>query len=362
MAGLNKNVISQSKIASDLGYSQSLVSRVLNGQTGGIPDETIKAIWDHARDNGYRPRGINLDLLVSETVATQMVGFVLRSPLRLVSESQIFLHAHQGMHEFLLKKNIRTVYLGAEVELDVEELVKVMERQKLMLGVVLMGEVQPEFMATIGRCRKPVVMISARYPGVCHSVVSNLVQAANLLVEHLRKLGHRRFAWLGSMHGMGRMLRHKEAVVQAVLSAGMEIDLSCQIDMPEADRQNGYTGAAEIFKRSRRRRPTAFICHNAMMARGAVNYLFQHGYTVPKDVSVVAIDMTNVCVEEPPHITSAAAKPEALGACAAQLIIDRFDRTDHRLCEITIPSEIVVRDSSAAAAVATSRKKVRKKF
>src|SRR5579871_4180159 len=98
MSDSRKLAISQTQIARELGYSQSLVSKVLNGQHAFIPDETVKTVWEYARDHGYRPRGINLEMLVSETVATQMVGFVLRSPLRLVTESQIFLHAHQGMH------------------------------------------------------------------------------------------------------------------------------------------------------------------------------------------------------------------------------------------------------------------------
>src|ERR1700761_6681819 len=100
-----KLAISQQQIARELGFSQSLVSKVLNGQHAGLPDDTVKTIWEYARDHGYRPRGINLEMLVAETVATQMVGFVLRSPLRLVPESQIFLHAPQGMQDYMSKPN-----------------------------------------------------------------------------------------------------------------------------------------------------------------------------------------------------------------------------------------------------------------
>jgi DNA-binding LacI/PurR family transcriptional regulator len=34
------------------------------------------------------------------------------------------------------------------------------------------------------------VAVSASYPGFCHSVLSNEVQAVELLVEHLLSLGH----------------------------------------------------------------------------------------------------------------------------------------------------------------------------
>lgn len=349
MAGPRSARVSQSQIAAALGYSQSLVSRVLNGQHGEIPDETISTIWNYAREQGYRPRGINLDLLVAETIAARMVGVVLRSPLRLVNESHIFLHAHQGMHEYLLKQNVRTVYLGGEDELDAAELVNGVERQKLVQGLALMGEVQPGFIQSLSSCRKPVVMVSARYPGLCHSVGSNLPQAGSLLVDHLFALGHRRFGWIGSVHGLGRMLRHKEAVVQALAARGLSLPESCQVDRPEADRQNGHLAVNELLARNRRRPPTALVCHNAMMARGAVNCLFQRGLAVPRDVSVVAIDMTRVCVEETPFITSAAAKPEALGERAARLILERAGTGDRSVCEIMLPSELQVRETSGRA-------------
>jgi LacI family transcriptional regulator len=192
-------------------------------------------------------------------------------------------------------------------------------------------------------------MVSARYKGLCHCVVSNLQQAGKLLVDHLHGMGHRRFGWIGSLHGIGRMLGHKEAVIEALEARGLELENGCQWDMPEANRQNGHVAVAKMMRRTPINRPTAIICHNAMIARGAVNHLFQVGLKVPRDVSVAAIDMTQVCVEEPPHITSAAAPPEALGARAAQLIIERRDGRDRSLCEVILPSELAVRETTAAA-------------
>ena len=49
-----------------------------------------------------------------------------------------------------------------------------------------------------------IVAVSARYPGLCHSVLGNEPQALESLVEHLHSHGHRRFAWLGGNVGLGR--------------------------------------------------------------------------------------------------------------------------------------------------------------
>ncbi|MBH55115.1 MAG: hypothetical protein CMI18_12325, partial [Opitutaceae bacterium] len=53
--------ISQMAIAKELGYSQALVSMVLNGRKKGISEAAYKRIWDFAITNGYSPRGMNIE-------------------------------------------------------------------------------------------------------------------------------------------------------------------------------------------------------------------------------------------------------------------------------------------------------------
>ncbi|MDP3068913.1 MAG: LacI family DNA-binding transcriptional regulator [Opitutaceae bacterium] len=351
-------LISQQRIAADLGFSQSLVSKVLNGSHAGIPDATVRAVWRHAREQGYRPRGIDLDLFVADAVATRMVGYILRSPLRLTSESHIFQHAHEGLHRHLARNNVRTVFIGTESDIDPMELAAVMRRQKLMLGLVLMGEVQREFMQSVAGCGKPMVVISGRHPGLAHSMLSDFAQSGELLVEHLHRLGHRRFAWIGSGHSAGSLARHRDALVQALDRRGLVLEPRYEAVGPEADRHHGHEAAADLLDRNRRRPPTALICFNAMMARAAMNLIFQRGLHVPRDLSVAAFDMTGVCTEERPHITSAAAAPEMFGLRAAELILAQGHPPEGGgLREIVLPSELVRRDTSGPAPHPTPRRR-----
>lgn len=344
--------VSQQQIAAELGFSQSLVSKVLNGADAGIPETTVQAIWSRARQHGYRPRGIDLDLFVADAVATKMVGFVLRAPLRLTTESHIFQHAHQGMHEFLTARKVRTVFLGTESEIDPADLCAVIRRQKLMLGLVLMGDMQPGFLQGVAGCGKPVVLISGRCPGLAHSVNSDFTQSGELLVDHLFRLGHRRFAWIGSAHSASSHARHRDALVRALQARGLTLEPRCESVGPEANRHHGHAAAADLLDRNPRHPPTAMLCFNAMMARGAVNLLFQRGWQVPRDMSVAAFDMTDVCTEEPPHITGAAAPPEGFGSHAAKLILAHSEIPTTSLSDVVLPSQLVVRETSGPAPVA----------
>jgi LacI family transcriptional regulator len=90
--------ISQQQIARDLGVSQALVSLVLNGKRQNISAASAERIWKYAVKRGYRPKGMQTN---GNGLAANSVGFVLRSGLRLYSQSNFFSHIQQGLHTAL---------------------------------------------------------------------------------------------------------------------------------------------------------------------------------------------------------------------------------------------------------------------
>ena len=61
MAPTTPKRISQTQIANELGYSQALVSMVLNSRKQGISEKAYQRIWDYATTHGYSPRGMSID-------------------------------------------------------------------------------------------------------------------------------------------------------------------------------------------------------------------------------------------------------------------------------------------------------------
>jgi LacI family transcriptional regulator len=120
------------------------------------------------------------------------------------------------------------------------------------------------------------------------------------------------------------------------------------VDLLNADRLDGRQAAEMLISRSSRGRvPTAWVCLNGLMARGAINYLTQQGWRVPDQISVVAVDATRVCVEEHPQITGANADPEKMGSKAAEFLLQAADQKDETLFDIILPAQLTVRETSA---------------
>jgi LacI family transcriptional regulator len=122
-----------------------------------------------------------------------------------------------------------------------------------------------------------------------------------------------------------------------------------QIDLGEADRREGTQAAATILRLKIQNPPTAWICMTGLMARGATNFLLQQGIDVGNEVSVVAFDLTKVCTEEHPTITSAFAEPTKIGEEAGRIVLAASSDNRFPLHEITLPSVLVERESSGPA-------------
>ncbi|MCH6258467.1 LacI family transcriptional regulator [Puniceicoccaceae bacterium K14] len=343
--------ISQTQIAKELGFSQALVSMALNGRKDDISESTYKAIWNYALQHGYSPRGMRMDT-ANNTAAATTIGYILRSPLKLATKSNFFSHIHQGLYDYLDSRNIKTVFLGSE-----DDIVKETEQNKLSLplsvkGIAIMGEVKPILFDSLTKLNKPIAYIAARKSGYCHSVLSNEARSAEFLVDHLISLGHRNFAWIGGNRNSSRFKDRLSQIQDSLRKHGIELQdefIACQ---EGADRKEGNNAAKKILEATDTNRiPSAWICLNGLMARGAINRLYQSGYKVGEDISVAAFDMTNVCTEEDPSITCSGADPEQMGAEAARILMTAINGETNAFSDITLPSTLRVGHSTGALKV-----------
>ena len=333
---MTKRRISQQQIAQDLGLSQTLVSMVLNGRKKGVSEKSFQQIWSHAKRSGYRPKGMSIDAL-PEADKSSSVGFILRAGAKLYSQSPFFGHVQHGLHDYLAERGIALEFLGMENSLDAEILARHYANRQTMKGVVVLGEVARPFLQALRKIEPQIVAVSAQYPGLCHSVVSNEEQSAELLVQHLLDLGHTRFAWLGGDSALQRSKSRFNALTSALRLHDLQIETAYQVNLPSAERIDGREAAEKILSAT-------------TMARAATNYLLQQGISIPSDISIAAFDRTRISEEESPTITGANTLPELIGRMAAEVLISKEGSAEASFCDTVLRSELVVRESSGKVA------------
>jgi LacI family transcriptional regulator len=340
--------VSQTLLAKELGISQALVSLVLNGRKAGIAPETYERIWAHATKRGYHPKGMHLG--AAPAAPPRQVGIILRAPLRLNTPTMYFGHVQHGLHTALEAREFTTVFLGAEDQLDAQKLRRVFAPGHAFHGLVLVGEVARPFLDQLRRFGLRLVAVSARYPGLCHSVLGNEPQALESIVQHLHAHGHRRFGWLGGNVGLGRHEARLSALAAALDRHGLALDPRYAVKLADGERADGAEAIHALLPLARRKDfPTAFIAYNTLMATGAVRALAREGWRVPADVSVASADLSPIATDGTPRLTAAGSNPEKLGEAAARLVLERPAGDADGFTDLMLPAQLFIGDTTGPA-------------
>lgn len=344
--------VSQQSIARELGVSQALVSLTLNGQRERIHPETYQRIWDYAMNAGYQPKGIKLENSPNDSRLRQ-IGVILRSGLNLHTQGSYFSHVLHGLNSAVLESGYTTALLGSEDSTDSQRLVQLFGPAHAIKAVVLLGEVGETYLESLRTHTPHLVAVSARHPGICHSVVGNETQALRSLVHHLHEQGHRRIGWVGGNAGLARHETRHQAFKSALKALGLKHQSRYEIMRPEGDRAEGTEGMLTLLgQRGRRDFPTAFVTYNIHMAIGAIRALEREGCSVPVDCSIAAADYSEAAGRATPSITAAGCDPVELGRAAADLVLRRLDGFDGTYHDLTIASRFHLGESTGTAATA----------
>jgi LacI family transcriptional regulator len=338
-----KSKVSQLGIARDLGLSQGLVSRILNGDRDHIAQETYDRVWQRALALGYRGRGLNVQAKAAANGVAQ-IGLILRAGMQLTTHSNYFSHVQGGLQGALASKRIRLVLLGTEDTIDFSHTQGVPSR------IVIFGDPRPAFARQLGKIADRIVAVSADNRGVCHTVSANETESLSLLVAHLVSLGHTRIGWIGGEPTYSRHRSRFEAFREALHAHGLMFPADAHVVIaPTGARQaEGRLAIKQLLpRRGARSQPTAVIAYNGTMARGAANALLQEGWKLPADLSIAAVDLTRVCTEDEPSITGASAPPEKIGEEAARiLLLDQAPFAHENLLHIEVASKLQVGSST----------------
>ena len=344
-----KKKVSQQKIAKDLGISQALVSLALNGLKDGINAETYQTIWDHALKMGYTPKGMILQQTPAHSRQKQ-VGFILRAGLTLHNQGSYFGCVLHGLHTELAAKGFAAVFIGSEDTLDRSRLESFFPTGHSLKGVVMLGEVSPAFIKDLRHYERRLVAVSARHPGLCHSVIGNESQSLELLVEQLHSQGHRRFGWLGGNVTLKRHQMRFEAFGEALRQRNLKLQERYNVRLTQGDRSEGSDAMLSLLPHAKRKDfPTAIICYNTLMAAGATKALLREGWAVPGDCSIAGADNSALAFAESPRVTVAGSDAEKLGAAAARIILESTGDQDESFNDLILPAQLLIGETTGPA-------------
>ncbi len=173
-------------------------------------------------------------------------------------------------------------------------------------------------------------------------------QAGRTAAQHLIALGHHDIALMFPDVTINDRARDRMNAVRAeAAGAGIEIPdhriIECQYNITQAK-------AKVMTMFDEPTPPTALICGNDIIAHGAIFAAQAVGLNLPRDLSIVGIGDFNGSAEIEPGLTTVRLPARRIGHGAADMIADIIDGRTPDPQQVLLPCELVMRQSTCAAA------------
>jgi LacI family transcriptional regulator len=325
------------EVARRAGVSAMTVSRVVHGR-GSVDSETRQRVEEAIQALDYVPNRIARGLISQKT---QTIGIIVPDIV-----NPFFAPVVRGAESAARKAGYRVLLCNSEGDLRLErEYIEDLVAHRVE-GLLLAPASDRSRSSILSLLRGgfPLVLIDRALPDAdCDLIVSDNVQGARRLIEHLIAIGHREIAHVSDAEdtstGRERLRGYREALEAAGIPFQPELVIRTTVD-----RIGGYRAAQEILARDSL--PTAIFAVNNMTAVGTMEALREHNLSVPKDMGLVCFDDVEHLAVLSPILTVIDQPAETFGSLGVQLLLERMTgKANSRPRRIILQTDLIVRQS-----------------
>ncbi|WP_043531549.1 LacI family DNA-binding transcriptional regulator [Litchfieldella xinjiangensis] len=167
----------------------------------------------------------------------------------------------------------------------------------------------------------------------------------SLAIDHLVEQGHRRIAFIGGHAEHSATQERWQGYREVLAQHGLDYQ---RLLRSTVTRRDGFEAIRHLLKEHPA--PTAVVCHNDMVAFGAMLGLQRLGLTPGQDCAVIGTDDVEEAALSAPALTSIATHPYAIGQEAARLALRRIKNPNGAREQVVLSPQLRVRESCGASA------------
>ena len=327
-------------IAKKVNRSITTVSRALHDYDD-VSAETKELVRQAAKEMGYVA---NKQAQLLRQKHTDTIGFILptfgpRFSDPFFSELLAGIGNAASEHDYDLL--VSTCPPG---EHEMETYEKFVQSQRVDGFIIVRTRVNDERILYLDSIGFPFVAFG-RVSGLEHIpfIDENSEHGMRQVVDHLVKLGHRKFACIAPSLNMTFANHRMKGMKEGLASHNIEINPDCVLtgDLTE---KGGYDRTLELI--DRRERPTAIVACNDLMAIGAIRAIQDSGMTVARDISVTGFDDIPISEYVQPSLTTVSQPIYQIGRSACEMLIDLLNTRASGRCQILLEPTLIVRHST----------------
>ena len=324
-------------VAREAGVSYATVSRVINNKNSILPDKRARVLAAMQR-LGYVP---NLQARKLAGGRSHVVGLVVHD----VWSSYAF-EILRGIDEELAAGKYDLMLYTSRQRPSTESIYVNALSQGLADGLLLLLPSGLEnYVERLREQRYPFVLIDHQgLEGGAPAVVATNYRGAYAATRYLIQLGHRRIGFItGNLSvaaARDRLAGFRQALSDHSIDADAELVQEGDFFHPRA-----HARAQRLLRLDPP--PTAIFASNDVSAFGVMEAAREHGFEIPRDLSVIGFDDLPQSSYMHPPLTTVRQPLEEMGRVAARLLLATIRDPQRAPERIELPTELVVRASCA---------------
>jgi len=268
------------EVAKKAGVSMATVSRTFNRVRAVSPDIAAR-VWRAIDEVGYVPNTQARALISGRSRILGLIVSDITNPF--------FPELIKGFEQEAVRAGFEVLLgsTGYDPAIMASTVRRMIERK--VEGVAVMtSEMESSLIGQLTDRHMPLAFIDVG-PSAPHisNICVNYQVGVRQAVQHLRRLGHRRLAFISGPLTLKSARLRREAFLQCFTEAQLDIDRPV-ILQGDHTLDGGFNAVQELL--STPERPTAVMCSNDLTAIGVLRGIDAEGLRTPHDMSVIGFD------------------------------------------------------------------------
>jgi DNA-binding LacI/PurR family transcriptional regulator len=268
------------EVAEKAGVSMATVSRTFNRVRAVSPDIAAR-VWSAIHEVGYVPNTQARGLISGRSRILGLIVSDITNPF--------FPELIQGFEQQAVRAGFEVLLASTGYDPGImATTVRRMIERKVEGVAVMTSEMESSLIGQLTDRQMPLVFIDVG-PAAPHvsNICVNYEVGMRQAVEHLRRFGHRRMAFVSGPLNLKSARLRREAFLSCFTEAQLDIDRPL-ILQGDHTLDGGFGAVQELLGAAEK--PTAVMCSNDLTAIGVLRGIDAEGLHAPRDMSVIGFD------------------------------------------------------------------------
>lgn len=329
-------------VAKKAGVSKTLVSRVINNQTG-VGSESRARIMEAMRELQYKPNTLARSLVLQRT---NLVGVILDS-----LTEQYFFDVIRGVEDKVKENGFRVIFCSGRNDRREKETYIDFFSNGTTDGAIIYGSDLDDADLIRRRAQMdfPFVVVENEVEDAnVNNVLIDNTYGSKLAVDHLVDKGCRRIMHVTGAKSTKAALRRWQGYLFSMKNYGLE-QYQSVVECDEFGVDAGYTAIKDFMRQNGKEAlPEAIYFGADNTAIGGMMALEEEGIRIPEDIKIVGFDDDKLWDLDKSHkkLTTIRQPLYEVGAKAVEILLGQIHDPDSPRQKVIMKPELVIRETT----------------